>query len=73
MKVNERSVLNLVSRTQLVDGQNLSGTEGLAKQEHRPHLAAEHAVGVRRLRRAQEALVKCLQQRRREEEEGIDG
>ena len=65
--------MNLVSWAQLVDGQNLSGTEGLAKQEDRPHLAAEHPVRVRRLRRAQEALVKCLQQTTKEEEEGIDG
>ena len=65
IKVNECVFRYLVSGTQLVDGQNLRSTEGLAKQEDRPHLATEHAVGVRRLRRAQEALVKCLQQRKK--------
>lgn len=52
---------HLVARTQLVDSQDLSGAESLPEQVNRTHLSAEHAVGVRRLGRSQETLVKRLQ------------
>lgn len=51
---------NLVAWTQLVDSQDLSGAESLPEQVNCPHLSAEHPVGVRRLRRSQETLVKRL-------------
>lgn len=51
---------NLVSRTQLIDGQDLSSAESLPKQVNCPHLAAEDTVGIGRLGRSQETLVKCL-------------
>lgn len=56
----------LVTRPQLVDGQDLGCTEGLAKQIHRPHLTTEHTVGVRRLWRTQETLVESLKGGRKE-------
>lgn len=52
---------DLVAWTQLVDSQDLSGAESLSEQVNCPHLSAEHAVGVRRLGRAQETLVKRLE------------
>lgn len=61
---------NLVTRTQLIDSQDLSSAEGLSKQIHCPHLSTEHAVGIRHLRRSQETLVKRLQQGRCWREEG---
>lgn len=59
---------NLVTRTQLIDRQDLSSTESLSKQVNCSHLSTEHTVGIRRLRRSQETLVKRLQQA-----EGVSG
>ena len=53
-------VVHLVAGAQLVDGQDLGSTQGLAEEIHGPHLTTEHAVGIRRLRGAQETLIKGL-------------
>ncbi len=55
---------NLVTRTQLINSQDLSSAESLSKQVNCPHLAAEHTVGICCLRRSQETLVKRLQEER---------
>lgn len=53
---------NLVARTQLIDGQDLSSAESFSEQVNCSHLSTEHAVCICRLRRSQETLVKRLQQ-----------
>lgn len=52
---------NLVSRAKLIDGQDLSSAESLSEQVNGPHLATEDTVGIGRLGRSQETLVKRLQ------------
>lgn len=53
---------NLVTRTQLIDSQDLSSAESLSKEVNCTHLSTEDTVGICRLRRSQETLVKRLQQ-----------
>lgn len=53
---------DLVTRSQLIDRQDLSSAERLSEQVDRSHLSAEHTVGVCCLRRSQETLIKRLQQ-----------
>lgn len=61
---------NLVTRAQLIDSQDLSGTESLSKQVNCPHLSTEDTVGICCLRRSQETLVKRLQQGGEEDYDG---
>lgn len=63
---------NLITWAQLIDSQDLSGTESLSKQVNCPHLSTEDTVGICCLRRSQETLVKRLQQggRRPEDYDG---
>lgn len=56
----------LVSRSQLMNGEDLRWVKCLAEHIHSPKLTAENPIGIGRLRRAEETFIITLERRKGE-------